>query len=849
MFTSNRWQTPLIITSTFVLLSFFIAWMSHSLILEYRENINTGLKFTLNTARMIRDNTEKILSNADQILLFLKYEYEHSPETFNISSLERDGFINLKNYAQVGVIDKNGIYVKSNIFNFSPVDLSGREHFQVHKNTNSRNLYISKPIIGKVTGKTTLQLTRRLNSRDGTFDGVIVISIEQGVLEEDYRNINFGYNSLIALAGSGWAFIAGEPAGGPTPPAPLDFAPLVAAAEAAPEHSLVDNRLDDKTSRVYSYAKLKNYPLIAVFGVTKKQALEEYNDTFRTTLVSTTFIVVSVTLLMTFVLKYVRSKQGELQQAQANERLAKQANQLKTDFLAKVTHEIRTPMNAIKGMTEYLMQTSLNLEQKDCINTILDANMHLLNVVNDLLDLSKIEAGKLELEQIEFNLFNLIESTIRILKPLADRKNIQLHYHYKGVAQAIIKSDPARIRQLIFNLTHNSLKFTTIGEVTVGCHVTDLQTGLYRVAISIKDTGVGIAREYLDKLFDPFSQATDATTRLYGGTGLGLTVCKQLIDLMQGTIDVTSIEGIGSEFLVRFEAPIGSVDRLGREQATSLDALPSLPPLKILIVDDNAINLKVATKVFSLLNQQPTCVDSGAKAIETLQHDVFDLIFMDVEMPVLNGFETTKRIRDGVTTPGNQDIPIIAMTAYSLNSYKQQCLESGMNDFITKPIDIQALHGVLHNYLRGSAKACLLSDNDNGPNNTASNEHLPDMAAIPPLVAEEAIRRLGFDRGLYIDICIDFLEKFNAEKFKILFIDQKPQQGTLLLFAHTLSGVARSIGAERVSHVAQNLEALARSENMENLDTLLQSLQAELQRVEQALEGLITDDFHAGSHI
>ncbi len=847
MLTSNRWQTPLIIASTVLLLSFFVAWMSRSLILEYKDNIDTGVKFTLNTARMIRDNTEKIISNADQILLFLKYEYERSPETFNIAALERDGFINLKNYAQVGVINKNGMYVKSNIFNFSQVDLSERDHFQVHKNTNSHHLYISKPLVGKVTGKTTLQLTRRLNDSDGVFDGVVVISIEKDALEKDYQNINFGSNSLIALAGNGWAFVADQPNDGGAPSSPLNFAPLVTASDAAPERSLVDDRLDGKTPRVYSYAKLKNYPLIAVFGITQKQAIEEYRNTFRTTIVSTIFIVVSVTLLMTFVLKYIRSKQGELQQAQANERIAKQANQLKTDFLAKVTHEIRTPMNAIKGMTEYLMQTSLNTEQIDCTNTILDANMHLLNVINDLLDLSKIEAGKLELEHIEFNLFNLIESTIRILKPLADRKNILLRYHYQGVPQAIINADPARIRQLIFNLSHNAIKFTTIGEVTIACHVTDLQTGLYHVAISIKDTGVGIDKEYLDRMFVPFSQATDATTRLYGGTGLGLTVCKQLVELMRGTIDVTSIKGVGSEFLVRFAVPKGNVDRLAREQAATLDALSFLPPLKILIVDDNGINLKVATKIFSLLGQQPTCVDSGAKAIEALKDDVFDLIFMDVEMPGLTGLEATKIIRDGLTTPSNRDTPIIAMTAYSLNSYKQQCLESGMNDFITKPIDIQALHDLLSNYLTNATKACLLPDDDK--NNTVPNEYLPNMATIPILVADEAIRRLGFDRTLYIDICIDFLEKFNAEKFRTLFIDKTPQPDELLLFAHTLSGVARSIGAERVALVAQGLESMARSENLENLAAFLQSLQEELQRVEQELDALITDDFHAGSHI
>ena len=515
---------------------------------------------------------------------------------------------------------------------------------------------------------------------------------------------------------------------------------------------------------------------------------------------------------------------------------AERANRTKSDFLAKVTHEIRTPMNAIKGMNDYLMQAPLTAEQLECHTVIRDSSAHLLTIVNDLLDLSKIEAGQLSLEHIDFNLHRLVGSTIKILKPLADGKRIGLYVDYAGDPGAVVNSDPSRIRQILFNLAHNAIKFTKIGEVRIRIALAPDETGNgYTAAFSVKDTGVGIPAEALDRIFEPFVQSDDSTSRRFGGTGLGLAICRQLAAMLGGTLQVSSVPGVGSEFSFRLTLGKGCAETLVEEEAGDKPA--AMEQLQILVVDDNPINLKVAEKLFSLLDQKPVFAGNGREALELLKTNLFDVVFLDIEMPDMNGFEVTRIIRQGKDTALNQKTPIIAMTAYSLDSVKQRCLQAGMNDFITKPLDIDILFTRLQPFTHHSIIVCADAAGTGAHRAPAVGAAGADLH--PVLDADAALDRLGQDRDLYVDICIGFLEKFNAERFAILYLQHEPDLTHLAIFIHSLKGMARQVGAERIGFQADALERLLAEGGTEGdreaLRQRLLALKEEIARAEAAL--------------
>jgi len=485
--------------------------------------------------------------------------------------------------------------------------------------------------------------------------------------------------------------------------------------------------------------------------------------------------------------------------------LAEQANKAKTDFLAKVTHEIRTPMNAIKGMNDYLLSTNVTNDQRDCLTAVKESSDHLLTIVNDLLDLSKIEAGKIVLESIDFNLKNVIESTTRLLLPLANQKNIELVTLLDDSADVVVRGDPARLRQILLNLTNNALKFTKIGGIAVTASATkDPATGNYEATITISDTGVGIERNRLESIFEPFTQGDDSTSRKFGGTGLGLSVCRQLVGLMHGEITVDSTPGQGSNFTVRLPLPQGDYNNIyAKPDAVSAQAAP-LDRLMILVVDDNPMNLRVAQKVFSLINQEPILAQGAQEALAFLKTALFDMVFLDIEMPEINGIELCHMIRDGVTTPLNKNVYITAMTAYSLDTIRDECLACGMDDFITKPLDPHALYErilLLHQHMTGFCHY----------GHAAEGRREADMAQddqdnYRALHSELALLKLGGDAELYREVCEGYLEKYNTERINITLVQARPDAEHLGFEIHSIKGLAQQLGAEKLCAVATAME-------------------------------------------
>jgi PAS domain S-box-containing protein len=368
-------------------------------------------------------------------------------------------------------------------------------------------------------------------------------------------------------------------------------------------------------------------------------------------------------------------KAFERELVEARER-ALAASRAKSSFLANMSHEIRTPMNAILGMNDLLLEGGLNAEQRTYAGIAKRAGEGLLSLLNDFLDFSKLEAGRIQLEKMPFSLRALICEGYDLFSAEAAKKGLEFVLSVSPDVPEIVVGDPTRLRQALLNLVGNALKFTSQGGVELEARARPEG----HVEFSIKDTGIGMSEPESRQIFEPFQQADASTTRRYGGTGLGLAITNSLIDAMGGRLVVESTPGEGSEFRFTIHLPGGADDA-----APSNDAPPSrVPNMKVLVVEDNAVNRLLALKLLEKIGCEGHGVVNGREAVERLRFEAFDLVLMDCQMPELDGYEATRAIRS--STGPEAGIPIIALTANAMSGDRQKCLDSGMNDYLTKPV-------------------------------------------------------------------------------------------------------------------------------------------------------------------
>ncbi len=698
------------------------------------------------------------------------------------------------------------IDAKGKLVNFSrswpipDLTVADRDYYVVLKDHPTLESFISSPVRHRATGSWNIYLARRLNDPDGAFLGLVLGAISVEHLENFYGATVVGAGSSVSVVRDDGTLLARFPATRQVGSTSMSTRRALDAGGV-----LRETGSSDPIRRIVAARALANYPIAISLSQTEESALIEWRRMAALLGVTSLGCCLLIAVAAVMIARRWRDRERAVQAAQA-------ASQAKSAFLAVMSHEIRTPMNAVLGLAAELLNTPLTDEQRGSVIAMHDAGDNLLELLNDILDFSKLEAGRITFESIAFSPETLVDNAVSVIGPRASAKGLAVRTVRESALPTALMGDAGRIRQVLLNLLSNAVKFTETGAVVVAVRCLARDDCRATLEWSVSDTGIGIAPERMKDLFKDFTQADNSISRRFGGSGLGLSICKRLVEQMGGDIGLVSAPGKGSTFRFSLALPIteGAAlvghDRPEPVFAELREHIAKLGrPLRILVADDNATNRLVAAKMLKDFDVQTATACDGAEAVAAATRFDYDAILMDVRMPEMDGLQATRAIR----ARGGRlaDVAIIAFTANAYLDDINACREAGMNGFVAKPVRKKELVAAIAGAVRAAP----------APAEPATSPPAPGEAAAPPV----------FDRTRY-DAMVDELGEDGARALVDMFIAETDRRIALL---RTLSGMGDRIKIGREAH---SLKGDAAALGLAQLSWLAEMLEREAQHMDDA---------------
>ena len=552
-------------------------------------------------------------------------------------------------------------------------------------------------------------------------------------------------------------------------------------------------------------------------GTTKKlldNSIEYVDESKQWSLLEITLGIITAIAAVIFLFTDINTRnrlEAELREAK---KIADDNVVLKEQFMANMSHEIRTPMNSILGFSDLLGKTKLDKVQTEYLSAVKTSCANLLNLINDILDFSKIEAGKLNIEKISFNLIEILDALKIMFKQKANDKQISFNVYIDSNTPKFIYGDPTRLNQILINLINNAIKFTKQGSVSLVTEVTFLNQEQVELLFKVKDTGIGIAADKLENIFERFNQGNTETTRLYGGNGLGLAIVKQLVEIQQGEITVMSKKGIGSEFTVKMNFSISHEETSYNIESNENNLkIVSQKPLKVLLAEDHKLNQKLAITYLNNFGLEVDLAENGIEAIEKFKHNNYDLILMDIQMPFLDGYDASKQIRNELKS----NVPIIAMTANIMADEREKCLGYGMNDYISKPFKEIDLFNIINIYIGGKTSVI----NDNSPSKT---EHESNNT----LISKEHLNSLSRGNTSFIKEIVQlFLNQNPKELVDLEKAINEKNYSDIKSISHKMKTSVGFIGIQKLLPILSKIEELSqKTEEISQIELLFKEVKS-----------------------
>ena len=907
----------------------------YTLAVEREQLLQGAIQNVTNLSSTFEEQIIRSIKAVDQTLIYARDSYAKDPAGFDISAWTRNTQFLTDLTFQISLVDKSGILIGSNLAAAgNHMDPGDREHFRVQRDSARDELYISKPVFGRASNKWSIQLTRKIIAADGSFGGVVVVSLDPRYLSRFYDSVNLGSDGVVTLAGSDGIVRARVAAGDTTIGQSLAGSRLFAEFARAASGSYETVSAVDGVARIYAYRGVRLYPLLVAVGIAERDVMAGYEANRRsyfmlaTVLTALLFVVVAVIIrhqaglqrareelrasearfaqkstlleaavenmsqgitmvdadrhiqvynrravemlalpeeliakrpLFDDVLRWqwehgefgtdggdvetwlrdflltggISSEAQSYERARPNGRVlevrstplegggvvrtftditerketeavlraardeADRATRAKSEFLAMMSHEIRSPMNGVLGIIELLRDTKLEPGQMHMVDLVHQSASSLLGILNDVLDLSKIEAGAFALAPEPTAVRDLVQTLIETTALAATGKGLLLSCDLAEDVPDWIAVDPLRLRQILGNLLGNAIKFTAAGAVTLTVSRATSPSGAPMLAFAVSDSGIGMAPEGMQRLFEPFVQADASTTKNFGGTGLGLSIARRFARMQGGDIEVASEAGHGSIFTLSLPLIVAAAgDTAGGDETAAADA-GTLQGVRILVAEDQETNRWLIKRQLARFGTVAEIVEDGNHALAVLASGSFDLLLTDCHMPVMDGIELVRRIRAAEAKAGGPRLPVLGLTADVTTAMREKCLAAGMDDIAAKPINLNRLAAALRRIIsrNGSVDA------------TPQTEPPVDAAE---LFEDGTYRELFADAAgegaewlvSYLETATDLIQRIHA----CLAADDREGAAAT---AHRLAGSSLSAGAVRVGMLARALEGAA----------------------------------------